>query len=164
MSPRWSANLLSNDDNVEVIVKIDLAKLTDAHKIDIQDALEAGAFMIETSAKHLCPVDHGALRASIKHEVEDWHTVLVGAYGSKDVSYAAAIEYGTVPHGAPFEPIKRWAERHGIENWWGVWWKIYHHGTPPRPFLAPAVQMHKAKIIKMLAQASADATSGAKQS
>lgn len=154
---------MSTDPDLEIIVKIDLAKLTEAHKPKIQDALEAGAFMIETSAKHLCPVDHGALRASINSTTEAWHTVLVGAYGSKDVSYAAAIEYGTVPHGAPFEPIKLWADRKGIENWWGVWWNIYHYGTPPHPFLAPAVQMHKAQILKMLAEASGDAIRAAKK-
>ena len=153
-----------SEKNVDIKVKIDFSKLTAAHKVKIQEALEAGAFMIEESAKHNCPVDHGALRASIKHEVEEWHTVKVGAYGSKDVNYAAAVEYGTVPHGPPFEPIRLWAKRHKIDNWMGVWWKIFHHGTPPQPYLGPAVQKHKNTILKMLATASADATKTAKRS
>ena len=154
--------LPAKNTDLEITVKIDLAKLTENHKRDIQDALEAGAYLIEQSAKRLCPVDQGALRASIKHFVDEWHTVRVGSYGSKDMSYGAVMEYGSVPHGAPFEPIKRWAERHGIDNWMGVWWKIYHYGTQPHPFLEPAVQMHKDTILKMLAVASADATRAAK--
>lgn len=53
--------------------------------------LEQLGQQIENTAKGLCPVDTGRLRASIIHEVKGF-TLRVG---SKDVPYSAHVEYGT---------------------------------------------------------------------
>lgn len=139
-------------------MKIDPALLNSAMKQRIQDALEAGALLVESTAKQLCPVDIGDLRSSIHVKIKSWNEVRVIA--SKN--YAAAVEHGSVPHGAPFEPIAGWAKRHGIANWGGVWWKIYHFGTPPQPFMAPAIEAHKDDVLRLVTTASQDAIRSAK--
>lgn len=49
---------------------------------------------VERTAKRLCPVDTGRLRASITHSLESDSRGLVGVVGT-DVHYAPYVEFGT---------------------------------------------------------------------
>lgn len=141
-------------------VHLNLKRFTELHKEYIRRALEEGGALIEADAKRKCRVDLGTLRDSIFVKVEDWDKVWVG---TSQVSYAAAVEWGSAPHAPPFKPIQEWAERHGIKNWRGVWWKIYHHGTQPHPFMRPAVHENKINIMELLRKATVKAAQGARR-
>lgn len=49
---------------------------------------------VEATAKRLCPVDTGRLRASISHEIQTDSHGLIGVVGS-NVEYASFVEFGT---------------------------------------------------------------------
>jgi len=75
----------------------------------VEALIEKYLLLIEAEAKHLVPVDTGALRASITHTLE----VLAGEVtaGSDTVDYAAFVEYGV--HNAVAQPfIRPAAERY----------------------------------------------------
>lgn len=115
----------------------------------VADELLMGGYRIERMAKRLVPVDMGRLRASIHTERDSWNRVRVGT----DVSYAKPVEYGSVPHTPPFEPIKKWARRHGIEEAaWAIWQKIRKYGTDPHPYLRPAFFVLKPRILKRMSE------------
>lgn len=54
-----------------------------------------------------------------------------------DVEHAEYVQFGTRPHRAPFDPIKRWARKKlGDESaWWPVWLSIERTGTDPQDYL-----------------------------
>lgn len=73
-------------------------------KAEIQAVTDIHGLLIESTAKELCPVDTGRLRASIHYERRDG-TV------SSDVVYAPAQEFGTRFHRAQpflFPAAERW--------------------------------------------------------
>lgn len=59
---------------------------------------------VEATAKRLCPVDTGRLRASITHAIDRDSRGLVGVVGT-DVDYAPYVELGTSK--APAQPYLR---------------------------------------------------------
>jgi len=68
--------------------------------------------LIELKAKRLCPVDMGALRASIRHRVEG-NKVIIWT----DIEYAQDMEYGRPPEpldAGEKESLKDWAKRHSL--------------------------------------------------
>jgi hypothetical protein len=80
----------------------------------------------EGQAKLYAPVDTGRLRASLTHEVDQAEVPMYATFGT-NVSYAAAMEYGTgrmydgpgahaARHWPPSGPLETWARRHGIEG------------------------------------------------
>ena len=79
---------------------------------------------IRDDAKRYCPVETGALRDSITHDVATDHALLVSAYGSDERWYAVYVE---LPH------------------------RVFHPSTgvvgpeivPPSPFLTPALYQHR---------------------
>jgi len=76
----------------------------------VEALIEKYLLLIEAEAKHLVPVDTGALRASITHTLE----VLAGEVtaGNDAVDYASFVEYGT--YRAAAQPYMRPAmERYG---------------------------------------------------
>lgn len=82
-------------------------------------------------------VDTGALLNSIHVEMEG-DAVIVGS----NLEYAPHVEFGTRPHFPPLEPIEEWARRKlkgDKATARKIAWKIYHYGTPPQPFLRPAI-------------------------
>lgn len=116
-------------------------------KAELEKAVKIAAGIIgdkaESYAKKLCPVDTGALRNSITHEVEDGKTVKVGSA----INYAPYVELGTGPH---YEAPPGWMENNGkrgrgLDHWryqdaFGEW----HTGYPqyPRPYIRPALEDH----------------------
>lgn len=63
---------------------------TDGIEEHVARAIEEGARVVCESAKEMCPVDTGALRASINVTETD-----NGALVSADTNYAAYVEFGT---------------------------------------------------------------------
>lgn len=60
--------------------------------------------------------------------------------------YAAHVEFGTIPHMPPVEPLKDWAEKRlGFDSKkaqsvaWAIAKKIEKEGTDPKPFFRPAI-------------------------
>lgn len=140
---------------MERTIKIDLKRLTEETKVEIEEAMSTIGAIIEGDAKRLCPVDQGTLRASLHYRMEKWNVLLVG---TSQVTYAAAVEFGSMPHTPPFEPIREWAKRHKIEDAaWAIWQKIREEGTPSQPYLRPAIHNNNAVIARILAFAMRDA-------
>lgn len=77
-------------------------KLFESPAGPIGKALVRSTVRIERTAKQLCPVDTGRLRASITHALDRDSRGLVGVVGT-DVNYAPYVELGTSRSGAqPF--------------------------------------------------------------
>ena len=133
---------------VKITRKKDMKELSDEIKQEISHIMMAAGYMIEIDAKEICPVNTGRLRASIHTELLDWNKVKVGT----NVEYAAAVEYGTVPHFPPVKPLKRWAKLHGMPESaaWAIAQKIAKHGTQPQPYMRPAFLKNKSKIRRMI--------------
>lgn len=125
---------VTQDNTDEIIRAVDLAK---------QRALEIIGGKVERYAKALCPVDTGALRNSITHQVED-DEVAVGS----NMQYAPYIELGTGKH---YTPPPGWMESNaprgsGRPEPWvykgadGQFHRGYY--IKARPYLRPAVENH----------------------
>jgi len=72
-----------------------------------------------------------------------------------NVSYAAAVEFGARPHFPPVDALKDWAAKKlGDENLaFVVARKISEKGTPPQPFLGPALLKNQAAFRREVARA-----------
>jgi HK97 gp10 family phage protein len=103
----------------------DVARAVDRTRIDVQN-----------EARRRAPVDTGRLRSSIVSRTEGGGRQLGYVVGS-NVTYAAAVEYGTAPH--VIVPKNRKA----------LYWpgaahpvaKVNHPGTRAQPFLRPAIEL-----------------------
>jgi len=107
------------------------------------NAMRRGTLLVQRSAKQKAPVDTGRLRASITPEVRWRGNVAIGVVGS-DVKYSAFVELGTRPHFVPQQYIGRWARRHGMDDS-----GLFVSGKA-QPFLKPAFEENKRKIVAML--------------
>lgn len=92
-------------------------------------ALEIIGGKAESYAKGLVPVDTGALRNSITHQVEG-DTVYVGSA----IHYAPYVELGTGPH---YTPPPEWMESNAPQGA-----GLGHGFVTARPYLRPAVESH----------------------
>ena len=107
-------------------------------------ALETCGIQCESYAAMLCPVDTGALRNSITHQVDD-NDVLIGS----NLEYAPYVELGTgkyYPGGRPTPWV--YQDAHG--NW------HYTHGNRAQPYLKPAVADHASQYRSILEDALKD--------
>lgn len=110
----------------------------------MQEAVEKSAFEIERDAASEAPVDRGKLRNSINTEVG-----ALTAKVSVGAEYGIFVEEGRKPGGfPPLDPIRKWSQRHGIENWFAVARKIAREGTDPQPFFEPAIDENRLGIEK----------------
>ena len=152
-----------------------LNKLSTALKVDIGDEINASALNIENQAKRLAPVNLGQLRNSIGLTKDGELTYSVAA----NASYAAYVEFGTGPQvnvpadfksyaqqfkgksGGKFkdmvEALTLWVKRKGIGNGkndkglaYVIALSILKKGMRPQPFLVPAYEMEKPKLIQRL--------------
>lgn len=106
----------------------DLINLLEGSKTAVQIAAEKAVrragMLVEGDAKRLCPVDTGRLRSSINTEVTQERTGPVASVGT-NVEYGPYAEYGTGNRGDA-------AVEHRVD------WL----GTPPHPYLRPALQFN----------------------
>ena len=125
---------IDKDNTGEILSAVEQAK---------QRALEIIGGKIEKYAKALCPVDTGALRNSITHQV-DGDAVQVGS----NMQYSAYVELGTGKH---YTPPPGWMENNapkgsGRPEPWvykgadGEFHRGYY--IKARPYLRPAVENH----------------------
>lgn len=152
-----------------------LKNLTTALKVDVGDEINASVIKIENQAKRLAPVNFGQLRGSIAHSKDSELTYSVAA----NASYSAYVEFGTGPQvnvpadfksyaqqfkgksGGKFkdmvEALTLWVKRKGIGNGkndkglaYVIALSILRKGMRPQPFLVPAYEMEKPKLIQRL--------------
>ena len=122
--------------NAEVDSRIDVSAddVLQAHRDRMKDAADLGFSVSQEEV----PVERGTLQQS--GFAPEWRgDTLVFGYTARQ---AAPMEYGTDPgHTPPIEPLKRWAERIGMDPGFGVWvatQKIPQEGVDAQPYLAPA--------------------------
>jgi hypothetical protein len=72
--------------------------------------LQAAVIVVERAVKIFTPVNTGALRSSVGHEVKGAGAKMQGIVGSAK-SYAAFVELDTKPHWPPYGPIEYWVMR-----------------------------------------------------
>lgn len=110
---------------------------------------------VVNDARAAAPVFLTTLRQSIVPgdiEVSDTN---VTAKVVANVEYAAAVEFGSRPHFPPVDALKDWAARKlGDESLAFVVARgISQKGTPPKPFLGPAVIKNAATFRREIARA-----------
>ena len=92
---------------------------------------------IRDDAKRYAPVRTGELRDSIGHHMEG-HTLIVEA----SAPYAAYVEMGTRPHTITAHGDYS-LHNAGTDEYFGR--EVYHPGTPPQPFLRPALYRQRSE-------------------
>ena len=99
--------------------------------------------LVERSAKQKAPKDTGALRNSIQSEVKSGESNVVGVVFTP-LEYAPYVEFGT----------GLFAEEGGRKDAWayqddeGKWHKT--SGQKPQPYLRPALNENRSKILETL--------------
>ncbi len=109
--------------------------------------MQKACLLVEAEAKAQCPVDMGALRASIHSEVEVTPEAITGRIGSQ-LEYAPYVHQGTGIY------AKEGNGRKSPWKWYGKIgkYKGWHttDGQKPQPFLQKAVTSCKSKIQSIL--------------
>ena len=119
-----------------------LEHLTDDGKM--LSAMGKACSLVERRAKQLAPKDTGQLRNSITSKVErDGNDVVGVVFTPKE--YAPYVEYGT----------GLFAENGGRKDGWAyedekTGEKIWTRGQRPHPYLRPALNENREKILKIL--------------
>ena len=110
-----------------------MAKLS---AVDLTEALNESCLLVENTAKENCPVDSGQLRNSITSNVSGEK----GEVGT-NVEYAPYVEYGT----GVFNPgrLTPWSYQDASGEWHTT------TGQPPQPFLVPALDSNRDKILNI---------------
>jgi hypothetical protein len=154
-------------------------KLSQDVKNNIKDEVNASALKIQSDAKKLAPVNLGTLRGSIyKDEVSkspNEYMVIVGAAAK----YAPYVEFGTggkvsIPNGYQDYALQfknksggkfidmvlaltEWVLKKGIANGkqskslaYAIALSILRKGLRPQPFLIPAFETEKPKLIQRI--------------
>lgn len=128
-------------EGADVLMK----KLDDIAKADKLEAnMKTACAMVEADAKRKAPKDTGALRRSIESKVENKGNEVEGIIFTP-LNYAPYVEFGT----------GLFAEKGGRTNvpWVYVDAKGQGHrtsGQHPQPFLRPALNENRDRIIKKL--------------
>lgn len=143
----------------------DLGRLEGTLRAGLTTELGRAATRIQSQAKADAPIDMGALRDSIRTEVDEREA---SASVGSDAHYARFIEFGTGPMGKnshldalaeqarvelgyeygpkggfpPIPVMEAWCQRHGIpvEAAFAIALTIRRRGTRAQPFLYPAVE------------------------
>jgi HK97 gp10 family phage protein len=144
-------------------------------KEDVKAEINASALNIQSGAKRLAPVNFGQLRNSIYLKEQKVEKGIIFTVGAK-ASYAAYVEFGTggkvsIPAGFEelasgfkgkkagtfkdmVEALTLWVKRKGIGGGkdksiaYAIAISILRKGLRPQPFLIPAFQTEKPKLIK----------------
>lgn len=107
---------------------------------NIQQSLGRACALVERSAKQKAPKDNGELRRSITSKVEGLQGIVF-----TPLEYAPYVEYGT---GLFAEEAGRkdvpWHYQDDEGNWHST------NGQKPQPFMRPALNENREKIIEIL--------------
>ena len=121
---------------------VEIAKLDDKTKDNVQKTLNNTGFKIEAKAKGNVPVDTGHLRRGITTKIGDMEVIV----HTSNIKYARGVEFGTRPH--LIKPKNKKA----------LYWKgashpvksVRHPGSKAKPYLIPAFESEKDNLIKNL--------------
>lgn len=123
-------------------------------------AMTDSIFWIEGGAKVKAPKNTGELASHITGEVQIiTGGEVIGIVGNP-LEYAPPVEFGARPHFPPLAPLAFWVQRQlGISGWDGIRAtimiarKIAARGTRAQPFMKPAFDEARPKILQRFAQA-----------
>lgn len=136
----------------------DISRWEKTRQEKVKRAINTSALSIQKGAKSRCTVDTGRLRASIAMQPHNGGmTIQVGT----KVKYAPYVEFGTgrfvsVPAGVKGVP------KSGRQTPWlypeqkkgkKTGKMIFTTGSKPKPFLFPAAEAEKPKVIKRIGEA-----------
>lgn len=122
---------------------------------DLAEGLTNASLIVEAAAKRRLTdgghVSTGLLRASITHRLIDSPQRPKAEVGT-NVEYAKDMEFGSSPHFVPIANLIKWAKRKGLDEdiAYAVQDAIAEHGTKPHPFLVPALNENKARILRAI--------------
>lgn len=111
--------------------------------VDIEQCLNKACLLVEASAKEKVPVDTGALRRSITSEVNGKEGIV-----GTNLSYAPYVEFGTGLFASNGDGRKTpWSYQSADGEW------HYTKGMQPQPYLGPALEENKSKILDIFKEA-----------
>ena len=113
---------------------------------NIEKAMGKACAVVEAAAKQNAPKDTGALRNSITSKVENKNGYIEGVIFTP-LEYAPYVEYGT---GLFAESGGRKDVPWNYQDDKGEWHST--SGQKPQPFMRPAVEDNRNKIIKILGE------------
>ena len=113
---------------------------------NIEKAMGKACAVVEAAAKQNAPKDTGALRQSISSKVEVEGKEVIGTIFTP-LEYAPYIEYGT---GLFAESGGRKDVPWNYQDDKGEWHST--SGQKPQPFMRPAIEDNRNKIIKILGE------------
>ena len=121
---------------------VDVGKLSDKTKGNVQKVLNNTGFKIETKAKGNVPVDTGHLRRGITTKIGDMEVIV----HTSNIKYARGVEFGTRPR--LIKPKNKKAlywkgAKHPVKT-------VNHPGSKAKPYLIPAFESEKDNLIKNL--------------
>ena len=114
-------------------------------KAQMKRTMRVATIKIKDTARDLVPVDSGDLKRSIREDVRYGVRELTGVIEARE-QYAPSVEYGTKPHFPPVGALKKWARKRGI-NPYALAVAISKRGTKPQPFMIPAFQKLRKKVV-----------------
>lgn len=110
-------------------------------------AMQTGLLLLEADMRRGAPRDTGRLQGSINHTITGAGANLTGKVGPS-VAYGLFVEKGTRAHYPPVGAIRGWAGRHGM-NPFALARGIARRGTRAQPFVMPALERNRARIIAL---------------
>ena len=113
---------------------------------NIEKAMGKACAVVEAAAKQNAPKDTGALRNSITSKVENRNGHIEGVIFTP-LEYAPCVEYGT---GLFAESGGRKDVPWNYQDDKGEWHST--SGQKPQPFMRPAIEDNRNKIIKILGE------------
>ena len=110
----------------------------------VMAAVQQSCELIQSVEQAYCPVDTGALQASITIDpIQDNGTVITGTVGPH-MDYAEYVEYGTGRRGDPSAPYGH------VESW---------PGQAAQPYVRPAIDENKDNVLDIFKEQLAEALS-----
>lgn len=128
-----------------------MTKLSDLYDANgVKNGMGKACATVEAAAKQKAPKDTGALRRSITSKIEaDGMTIEGDIYTS--LEYAPYVEYGTGLFAESGNGRKTgWGYKDDEDNW------HYTHGQHPQPYMRPALNENREKIITLIKEGLLD--------
>ena len=119
-----------------------------ANPASIKQAMGKACAIVERSAKQNAPKDTGALRRSITSEVNISGADVVGIVYTP-LEYAPYVEYGTGLFAENGGRKDAWSYKDDKGNWHST------NGQRPQPFLRPALNDNRQRILEILKEGTA---------
>ena len=129
---------------IEGLEKIELEVKDLIDLVEVEEAMGKACALVEREARRKAPKKTGALRRFMDSKVEYEGDVLVGTVFNP-LEYAPYVEYGT----------GLFAETQGRQTGWAyedpdTGETIWTRGQRPQPYLRPALDENREKIIRLL--------------